>query len=191
MSKTISQALQGADLGKRPQPGAAIEADIKRLFMLFHGWYGALFLARYATGDTGVDGKDRGTMSAMLVWQSRLAAFDGEVVRAAAERCETDHPQYPPTLPEFVAICRAVKPRVTTQEQFKIQMSEGLRSSYTARARAEAMARYRANERAAEGAVATDDGYPGLQQLVASAVSLAGGDEVAVLRRFDMRRVVA
>lgn len=192
MSRHISTAINEADFTRRAEkPAQTINGGTKQLFLLFHGWYGNLFLSRYETGDNGIDGKDRGTLSAMVVWQNRLAEFDPEVVRTAAERCETEHPKFPPTLPEFVAICRAVQPRTTTAMQFKIPMSEGLRSSYTARARAEAMSRYRANQQADAGMVKTEGGLAGLHALVAKAVGLAGGDEVAALRRFDAKREAA
>ena len=187
MSKTIAQALDGASIGAQPEaPAADPRKTVKGLFMLFHGWYGNLFLSRYESGDKDASGKDRGTLSAMTIWQSALDRFDGDVVRAAADRCEVDHPKYPPTLPEFVAICKATQPRRAAPEsQFKIPMSSDLKSSYTARARAEAMARYRAKVATDAGVVNAGDGLGGLQVLVAKAVALAGGDEVAVLRRFD------
>lgn len=186
MSKTISQALAGAQIGRESEPAADPKKTVKGLFMLFHGWYGNLFLSRFESGDKDASGKDRGTMSAMSVWQHALDRFDGDVVRTAAERCQEDHPKYPPTLPEFVAICKAVQPRKAAPEsQPGIAMSDELKSSYTARARAEAMARYRANINAEAGVVKAEKGVSGLHVLVAKAVALAGGDEVAVLRRFD------
>jgi hypothetical protein len=185
MSKHISQALQGVNVGAAALPQEEDLGTVKGLFMLFHAWYGTLLLARYNTGDVGVDGKDRGIKSAMVVWQKELSAFDGDIVREAAERCKVDHPKFPPTLPEFVAICKATQPRRAYSGPMKVEMAEGLKSSYTARARAEAMASYHATTRAAAGAVRTDAGLGGLHVLVARAVGLAGGDEVAVLRRFD------
>lgn len=187
MSKTITQALAGAHIGAQPDtPAADPRKTVKGLFMLFHGWYGTLFLSRYESGDKDASGKDRGTMSAMTIWQHALDRFDGDVVRAAADRCEVDHPKYPPTLPEFLAICKAIQPRRAAPEsQFKIPMSTDLKSSYSAKARADAMATYRARIAADAGVVKTDDGLTGLRVLVAKAVALAGGDEIAVLRRFD------
>lgn len=189
MSKTISQAIQSAAVGAaRGEPAPDPQKTVKGLFMLFHGWYGNLFLSRFESGDKDKAGKDRGTLSAMAIWQSALGRFDGDVVREAADRCQVEHPKYPPTLPEFVAICRAAQPREAYSGPMKVEMSEGLKSSYTARARAEAMARYRANRAGRDvgsDAVRDDDGLFALQLLVAHAVGLAGGDEVAVLRRFD------
>lgn len=192
-AKPISAVIDAAHIGARPQaePRQA-DAMVKRLFMLFHGWYGNLLIARYQTGDTGLDGKDRGVASAMKVWQSELARFEPEDVEAAAARCQTDHPKYPPTLPEFVALCKAVRvrPMMKVNGTLKVEMSEGLRSSYTAKARAQAMHRYRANLAAEVGMVNAPDGARGLQVLIAQAVALAGGDEVQVLRRYDRTPIV-
>lgn len=192
-AKPISAVIDAAHIGQRAQ-AAPREADatVKRLFMLFHGWYGNLLISRYMTGDTGLDGKDRGVASAMKVWQAELARFAPADVEAAAARCQADHPKYPPTLPEFVALCKAVqiRPAMKINGTLKVEMSDGLRSSYTAKARAEAMHRYRANLAAEVGKVETEGGIRGMQTLIAQAVALAGGDEVAILRRFDERPIV-
>lgn len=192
-AKPISAVIDAAHIGRRPQ-AAPREADatVKRLFMLFHGWYGNLLIARYQTGETGLDGKDRGVASAMKVWQAELARFAPEDVESAAARCQADHPKFPPTLPEFVALCKAVRVRPAFQPNGPgaIEMSGELRSSYTARARAEAMHRYRANLAAEVGKVETEGGIRGMQTLIAQAVALAGGDEVVILRRFDQRPIV-
>jgi len=188
--KSITQAIDAAQIGQKPARSASPDTTIKQLFMLLHGLYGNLLIARFSTGEVvaaGPDkGKDKGVKSAMVIWQANLDRFDGETIRAAADRCMTDHPKYPPTLPEFVAMCKAIQPRQTHAEQFKIGMSDELKSSYTARARAQAMARYRANLERSAGVVNTGNaGLGALQVLIARAVALAGGDEVAALRRFD------
>ena len=186
MSKSISQAIAAAAIGSAPIPQADAQASIKGLFMLFHSWYGNLLLSRYTTGEVGADGKDKGIKSAMAVWQSELNTFDGDTVRSAADRCKTDHPKYPPTLPEFAAICRAIQPRRRSSDsQPAIEMSGELKSSYTARARAQAMAAYRAKVLSDVGAQPVPDGVSGLHQLVARAVSLAGGDEASALRKME------
>lgn len=184
--KSITQAIETAQIGRRPPRSSSPETAVKQLFMLLHGLYGNLLIARFSTGEVGADGKDKGVKSAMVIWQANLECFDGETIRAAADRCMTDHPKYPPTLPEFVAMCKAIQPRRTHAEQFKIGMSDELKSSYTARARAQAMARYRANLERSAGVVNTGNtGLGALQVLIGRAVALAGGDEVAALRRFD------
>lgn len=187
MSKPISEIIQASNIGAAPPQEEDMQAGVKGLFMLFHAWYGTLLLARYNTGDVGPDGKDRGIKSAMLVWQKELDAFDGDIVRAAAERCKIDHLKYPPTLPEFVAICKAISPRVPTpKSQFAIPMSDGLKSSYSARERAKVMAAYQSRINASVGLVAASEDLSGLHVLVAHAVGLAGGDEMATLRRLHL-----
>lgn len=186
MSEHISAAISRSDFARQQTEAADPTKDVRNLFMLFHGMYGNLFLSRYATGDLDATGKDKGVKSAMVVWQSDLVRFDPEVIRAAADRCKVDHVKYPPTLPEFLTICRALQPRIAHfDKQGAIEMSAGLKSSYTAKARAAAMASYREKLAAEVGAVRVDGGLTGLLQLVASAVGLAGGDEVGALRQLD------
>jgi hypothetical protein len=182
MSEHISAAIERADINSAQPAGADAAKAVRSLFMLFHGMYGNLFLSRYATGELDAEGKDKGVKSAMVIWQSDLARFDAAVVRAAAERCKTDHQKFPPTLPEFLALCRALQPRAAHFDKpGAIEMSAGLKSSYTAKARAKAMATYRAKLDSDVGLVRVGSGLSGLCQLVASAVGLAGGDEVAAL----------
>lgn len=186
MSEHIGSAIDRADFGRQQPEAADPTKDVRSLFMLFHGFYGNLFLSRYATGDLDASGKDKGVKSAMVVWQSDLARFAPDVIRAAADRCKVDHVKYPPTLPEFLTICRALQPRIAHFDKpGAIEMSSGLKSTYTARARAKAMASYREKLAAEVGAVRVDGGLSGLLQLVASAVGLAGGDEVGALRQLD------
>lgn len=186
MSEHISAAINRAEIARQQPESTDAGKAVRSLFMLFHGMYGNLLLSRYATGELDGDGKDKGVKSAMVIWQSDLARFDSDVLRAAAERCKTDYVKYPPTLPEFLTICRALQPRRAHFEtQGAIAMSDGLKSSYTAKARAKAMASYREKLAVEVGAVRVDGGLSGLLQLVAAAVGLAGGDEVKALRRFD------
>lgn len=187
MSKTITQAIAGAHIGAKPElAGVDPKKTVKGLFMLFHGWYGNLFLSRYESGDKDATGKDRGTMSAMVIWQNALDRFDGDVVRAAACRCEADHPKYPPTLPEFLAICKATRPRaVAPESQFQIPMSDALKSANSAKARADAMATYHANVSASVDVVRPSEGLGLLHALIAKAVGLAGGNEAARLHRLE------
>ena len=63
------------------QPAQQVEPRIKRLFMLLHGRYGTAFTSKFATGKLDVAGSDRGTLSAMLVWQSDLRRYADDVVQ--------------------------------------------------------------------------------------------------------------
>jgi hypothetical protein len=168
------------------------ETATKRLFMLFHGYYGNLFLSKYATGELDLDGKDRGIKSARQVWQSGLAKFDVATVVAAAERCKQAHKEFPPSLPQFVDLCAAIQPRKDmTKGDARIGMSTELKSSYSKRARSEAMARYRDRVATQAGVVSVPDGLAGLKELIAKAVALGGGDEVATLLRLDREMAAA
>lgn len=172
--------------------GSESETATKRLFMLFHGYYGNLFLSKFATGELDADGKDRGIKSARQVWQSGLAKFDVATVVAAAERCKQAHKEFPPSLPQFLDLCAAIQPRKARSEgDARIGMSTELKSTYSKRARAEAMARYRDRIANQAGVVSVPYGLAGLKELVAKAVALGGGDEVATLRRLDLEMTPA
>ena len=75
-----------------------------------HGYYGALFLSKWANGVVE-NGVDCGVADAMKVWSYELRRYDAKTVLEAIGRCKTAHPEYPPSLPQFVALCEAVKPR--------------------------------------------------------------------------------
>jgi hypothetical protein len=104
-------------------------------------------------------------------------------VKAALRQCQQRHPEYPPSLPQFVSLCAANKPREAYRPA--LGMSGELRSRYARQARA-------INEKhaARKAAIATGyrevpTGLAGLMQAIASAVGAAGGDEAATLARLD------
>lgn len=116
----LSHIVALVQQGTESQSRAAESADsalVRRLFMVLHGAYGAAFTSKFATGQRDADGKDKGIRSAMQVWQSKLAAYPADVVEAAAGRVMGAHPEFPPTLPQFEALCRAVMPRKTFAEE--------------------------------------------------------------------------
>lgn len=186
MFKSVSELVQGG----LPQQAQRADSDVtvKRLFMLFHGWYGALFLSKFATGELDDEGKDRGIKSARMVWSSELRLYPEDVIRSAADRCKTEHPKYPPSLPEFAALCKATMPRKTmreTNELGRLGISGELRSEYSRQVREQANARLQERKDAAAGTVHVSDGLDGLKQLIAHAAALAGGDEAGELARLD------
>ena len=94
----------------------AVSLVIRKLFMLLHGSYGSLFTSKFATGQMA--GKhDKGTISAMKVWDAKLSRFSGVVVEAAAARLAAEHPGFPPNLPQFELMCDAAMPRQTYAQQ--------------------------------------------------------------------------
>jgi hypothetical protein len=181
MFKPIAEIAATAMNPERTEP---TDAGIKRVFMVLHGYYGNLFLSKFATGIESEDGEDQGIANARRVWSFGLAEFDVETVKLALRRCQQAHPEFPPSLPQFVALCAAIQPRPvfrpvmpTTQA---IELSE------------EARAELRARERERLAALAQrlkeappDSPLTVLKQCIAKAVGDAGGDEGAALLRLD------
>ena len=175
-----------AEALKRPQ--APMPADVvNNIFKVFHGFYGNLFLSKFATGEVDPQGGDAGIVSARQIWGHGLRDFDAGTVKAALAQCMDRHPEFPPSLPQFVALCAANKPReVYRPAQPALEMSQSLKSAYSARAR-------EINERHARKAIDRKTGYvelpqslDGLKAAIANAVATAGGDEVKELRRLDL-----
>ena len=100
MSESLANLVQShvSQPQSQPQPSAQVEPRIKRLFMLLHGRYGTAFTSKFATGKLDVAGSDRGTLSAMLVWQSDLRRYADDVVQEAAQRCKDANPTAEPAL---------------------------------------------------------------------------------------------
>ena len=153
---------------------------------MLHGFYGALFLSKYATGQVDEAGKDRGIGSARKVWAHGLREFDEAVLIEAMGCCKTTHVEFPPSLPQFVVLCVAsLPPTPYVPVAPVISMGQELRSSYARRAR-ETIARKAAEalERNT-GRVNVPQGLDGLKQAIADAVRCAGGDEAQELVRLD------
>lgn len=99
-----------------PDPGAEYREAIKQLFLLMQGSYGNLFLTKFGTGVLDDENRDLGIRAAMAVWRSQLSKHSADVIVQAANRMTQDHPEYPPNLPQFDALCRALTPRKTHAE---------------------------------------------------------------------------
>lgn len=156
------------------------------VFRVLHGFYGNLFLSKFATGDVGPEG-DRGVLGARQIWAYGLREFDAQTVKAALAQCMDRHPEFPPSLPQFVMLCRANKPREAFDHgQPRIGMSHELRSQYARRARAVIEKHAAKAATLATGHKDLPPGLDGLKQAIAQAVACAGGDEVATLRRLDL-----
>ena len=173
-----------ADEIRTPTPPLPEQA-VNNVFKVFHGFYGNLFLSKFATGEAG-DGGDKGIVSARQIWGHGLRGFDAATVKTALAQCVTAHPEFPPSLPQFVALCRASAPRDGYKPaQPAIGMSQALRSQYTAKARAAATARLAQVMTIKTGYIEVPQDLTGLKLAIANAVACAGGDEVAELRRLD------
>ena len=179
------------------QPHCLDQGVVNSVFKVFHGCYGNLFLAKFATGQLAgaaevdsegqsIEGQDRGVLSARKIWAHGLRFFDASTVKTALAQCMERYQEFPPSLPQLTAICAANKPRqVYKPEVPAISMGQALRSRYAAQARA-------INARCAQKAVQNRLGTPapalglvGLMEGIANAVANAGGDEVAELIRLE------
>jgi hypothetical protein len=163
------------------EPQSIDDAGIKRVFMVLHGFYGNLFLSKFSTGSVEANGEDQGIANARRIWAYSLREYDADTIKAALRRCQTSHPEFPPSLPQFVSICAAVKPRQAYKPATlpAIGMSEEL----WAKRRQEHLAR--ATEAARKVREVEDAGLNPLKRAIAAAVAEAGGDEVAALLRLD------
>lgn len=161
------------------------EDAVNNIFKVMHGFYGNLFLSKFAIGQAS-EGGDEGIVSARRIWGHGLREFNPGIVKAALAQCVERHPEFPPSLPQFIALCAANKPREVYQTaQPALGMSQQLRSAYAARAR-------EINERHTRRTMDRKTGYmelprslDGLKLAIANAVAAAGGDEAAELRRLD------
>lgn len=168
---------------RKEQPVIA-ESDVKRVFMVLHGFYGNLFFSKFATGAVE-NGEDQGIANARRIWAHGLRDFDGATIKEALRACQTRHAEFPPSLPQFVSLCAASKPRMAFHAQARVGMSGELRSQYARKAR-EIIARHtEKQERLKTGFIPPVGGLEGLKQALANAVGLAGGDEAAELVRLD------
>jgi hypothetical protein len=166
----------------QPMPGPD-DAGIKRVFMVLHGFYGNLFLSKFATGNVTERGEDEGIANARRVWAHGLRDYDAETVKTALARCQTAHPEFPPSMPQFVALCAACKPREVYRPPVQapaLEMSPELREKriWEEREKAAALLREMKDQ-------PKETGLTLLKQAIASAVADAGGDEAATLLRLD------
>ncbi len=189
MSEQLSAIAARAVGNASPDAHQAAVRTANKVFKTMQGMYGSLFLSKFSTGKTGADGSDAGIVSARDVWAMALQRFDVATVVTALERLLSDFPEFPPSLPQFVALCHACRPRETYRTaQPAIGMSQAIRSEYAARAREinERHAKRAVDKRlGAVVAVGGLEGLDGLKSAIANAIANAGGDEVAELLRLD------
>jgi len=81
-------------------------AWISKIFTHMQGHYGTRWIHLWKTGETLPDGSDAGIVNAMETWAKKLGGFHDqpERFRSVLENL----PAQPPSLPEFVAMLRAV-----------------------------------------------------------------------------------
>ena len=157
----------------QPQPKATDDAN--NVFRVLHGFYGNLFLSKFATGEAMPGGGDGGVASARGIWAYGLREFAAEVIKTALARTMAAHPEYPPTLPQFVALCKACAPREAFQPALAAPAVDHAAHAKKAR---EAIGK-------AKTIAPIESGLDLLKQAIADALGCAGGDEAATLARLD------
>jgi len=91
------------------------QSPSRYVFLRMHGAYGAQWLDKWRTGLLDAEGKDRGVASVMAQWDVALGGFSRETIAKACDAVQDearrpDH-RFPPSMPEFLAQCRALSPR--------------------------------------------------------------------------------
>ncbi len=90
---------------KEPLPDSWVE----RIFQRMQGLYGSLWVDRWRSGETVErNGRqfDRGLLNAKATWAQELGGFSGQHERIARALESCRHRSMPPTLPEFLDLCR-------------------------------------------------------------------------------------
>lgn len=82
---------------------------IRKLFGELQGNYGTRFLDMWRSGQADTNGDDVGLQNAMDMWAEKLAGFRERP--DAIRRVLDTLPKHPPTLPEFVELCRQSCPK--------------------------------------------------------------------------------
>ena len=82
---------------------------MRKLFAELQGNYGTRFLDMWRSGVTDTNGDDVGLRNAMDMWAEKLAGFRERP--DAIRRVLDTLPKHPPTLPEFVELCRTRCPK--------------------------------------------------------------------------------
>ena len=107
-------ALQGGEqLAQRPQASTRT----RKLFVVLQSAYGTAFLAKFSTGELNERREDKGMRAAQLVWDAALAEFADDVIETASRNAQRENPEFPPSLPQFEALCKAATPRKTYAEE--------------------------------------------------------------------------
>ena len=113
--KPIGQLAHMATSPRREE-SQAVSTGVAKLFLLMQGSYGTAFLSKFSSGVLE-GGQDIGMRAALKVWGASLKKFMPDVIEAAAQRMAEAHPEFPPSLPQFEALCRAATPRKTYAEE--------------------------------------------------------------------------
>jgi hypothetical protein len=77
---------------------------VKRIFAELQGNYGSRFLDMWRNGQYDEHGHDLGLVAAHVMWAEKLAGFVDHP--GCLRRALDSLPTHPPTLPEFISLCR-------------------------------------------------------------------------------------
>ena len=116
---------------------------VAKIFQELQGNYGSRFLNQWKTGQIieGGEhhGKDAGIVNAMATWGKKLAGFidHPECIRRVLDRLPND----PPSLPQFVELCRVAPSNEKPALQHKLTPEDHQRMADAARAAKRAVER--------------------------------------------------
>ena len=84
---------------------------VAKIFQEMQGNYGSRFLNQWKTGQQSPDGEDIGIKNAMASWAKKLGGFADmpDAIKSVLEYLPPD----PPSLPEFVNLCREAGRRLS------------------------------------------------------------------------------
>jgi len=112
----VAQAAQSAGTPTEPKQTSDM---IRKLFLLMHGAYGNAFMSKFSTGEKDARGKDKGIRAAMLVWDSKLAAYPAQTVERAVSKLQEHFQTFPPGLFEFEELCKSLlPPKIVTFDDY-------------------------------------------------------------------------
>lgn len=89
---------------RRPLP----DSWVAKIFQAMQGNYGTRFLNQWKTGQSLPDGTDAGVRNAMGFWADKLGGFADRP--ACIRRVLDSLPTEPPSLPQFIELCRMSRP---------------------------------------------------------------------------------
>lgn len=148
------------------------QAIVERLFMALHGDFGNPFLDKFRLGEQR-DGKDIGIENAKRVWQAELARFTVGEVFGGLSKLRESAATFAPSLPEFLACCKACR-------RVPLAQLPALPAPHPGRFRERLIQQRRRFEMQPAGGLAA------IFAVMSKAVANAGGDEVATLRRLEV-----
>jgi len=113
---------------------------IARIFQELQGNYGSRFLNQWKTGQQSPDGEDIGIKNAMATWAKKLGGFAdmSDAIKAVLDYLPSD----PPSLPEFVNLCREAGRRLSENVkriEYVPTEEEKQRAAYAAKAASKAI----------------------------------------------------